>query len=116
MTFRIRVALEFLQYLDNHEPQRFDFCIECTPTDSLYQFISSPGKKNVYLRRNKHLSKWCVSKVFQYIYTIRGTPRNITIKELIVNNIKRLKIIPFIIYFSSPEPKMSEIVLKGKLN
>ena len=32
MTFRIRVALESLQYLDNHEPQRFDFCIECTPT------------------------------------------------------------------------------------
>ena len=33
VTFRIRVALESLQYLDNHEPQRFDFCIECTPTD-----------------------------------------------------------------------------------
>ena len=33
MTFRIWVALESLQYLDNHEPQRFDFCIECTPTD-----------------------------------------------------------------------------------
>ena len=33
VTFRIWVALEKLQYLDNHEPQRFDFCIECTPTD-----------------------------------------------------------------------------------
>ena len=33
VTFRIWVELEFLQYLDNHEPQRFDFCIECTPTD-----------------------------------------------------------------------------------
>ena len=33
VTFRIWVALESLQYLDNHEPQRFDFCIECTPTD-----------------------------------------------------------------------------------
>ena len=33
MTFRILVALEFLQYLEKHEPQRFDFCIECTPTD-----------------------------------------------------------------------------------
>ena len=33
MTLRIWVALESLQYLDNHEPQRFDFCIECTPTD-----------------------------------------------------------------------------------
>ena len=28
VTFRILVALEYLQYLDNHEPQRFDFCIE----------------------------------------------------------------------------------------
>ena len=33
MTFKIWVALEILQYLDNHEPQRFDLCIECTPTD-----------------------------------------------------------------------------------
>ena len=33
VTFRIWVALEFLQYFDNHEPQRFDFCIDCTPTD-----------------------------------------------------------------------------------
>ena len=32
MTFRIWVALESLQYLDNHEPQHFDFCIECTQT------------------------------------------------------------------------------------
>ena len=37
MTFRIWVALEYLQYLDNHEPQRFDFCIECTPTDRTCQ-------------------------------------------------------------------------------
>ena len=33
MTFRIWAALESLQYLDSHEPQCFDFCIECTPTD-----------------------------------------------------------------------------------
>ena len=33
VSFRIGVALESLQYLDNHESQRFDFCIECTPTD-----------------------------------------------------------------------------------
>ena len=33
VTFRTWVALEYLQYLDNHELQRFDFCIECTPTD-----------------------------------------------------------------------------------
>ena len=37
VTFRIWVALEFLQYLDNHEPPRFDFCIECTPTDRTCQ-------------------------------------------------------------------------------
>ena len=33
MTFSIGVALESLQNLDNHEPQHFDFCIECKPTD-----------------------------------------------------------------------------------
>ena len=37
VTFRIWVALESLQYLDNHEPQHFDFCIECTPTDRTCQ-------------------------------------------------------------------------------
>ena len=37
MTFRIWVALEVLQYLDNHEPQRFDFCIEYTTTDRTCQ-------------------------------------------------------------------------------
>ena len=37
VTFRIWVALEYLQYRDNHEPQRFDFCIECTPTDRISQ-------------------------------------------------------------------------------
>ena len=31
------MALESLQYLDNYEPQRFDNCIECTPTDRPYQ-------------------------------------------------------------------------------
>ena len=35
---------------------------------------------------------------FRYIYTIRGTPRDIAIKERKINNIK-IKIIPFIIYF-----------------
>ena len=33
VTFRIGMALESLQNLDNHEPQRFDCCIECKPTD-----------------------------------------------------------------------------------
>ena len=33
VTLRIWMALEYLQYLGNHEPQRFYFCIECTPTD-----------------------------------------------------------------------------------
>ena len=37
VTFRISVALDVLQYLDKHEPQRFDFCIECTPTDKTCQ-------------------------------------------------------------------------------
>ena len=37
MTFRIWVALEYLQYLENREPERFDFCIECKPTDRTWQ-------------------------------------------------------------------------------
>ena len=37
VTFRIGVAVESLQYLDNHEPQRFHFCIECKPTNRTRQ-------------------------------------------------------------------------------
>ena len=37
VTFRIWVALEYLQYLDNHEPQRFDYCIKYMPTDRTCQ-------------------------------------------------------------------------------
>ena len=37
LTLRIGMALESLQYLFNHEPQRFDFCIECMPTERTCQ-------------------------------------------------------------------------------
>ena len=37
MTFGIGMALEYLQYLDNDEPHRFDFCIECKLTDRTFQ-------------------------------------------------------------------------------
>ena len=33
VTFRIGVTSESLQYFDNLQPQRFDFCIECKSTD-----------------------------------------------------------------------------------
>ena len=38
------------------------------------------------------------ANMLRYIYTIRGTLRDIAIKERKINNIK-IKIIPFIIYF-----------------
>ena len=31
VTFRIGVVLESSQYIDNHAPQRYDFCIKCKP-------------------------------------------------------------------------------------
>ena len=37
MTFRMGMTLESLQYFYNHEPQRFDFGIECKPTDRTWQ-------------------------------------------------------------------------------
>ena len=33
VTLRIGVTLESLQYLDNFQPQHFDFCIVCKSTD-----------------------------------------------------------------------------------
>ena len=50
MTFRIGVTLESLQYLDNLQPQRFDFCIECKQgqiislsDELLAAFLEFPG-------------------------------------------------------------------------
>ena len=37
MTFRIEVALGSWQYLDSHEPQRFDFCIDRKSADRTCQ-------------------------------------------------------------------------------
>ena len=57
VTFRIWVALECLQYLDNHEPQRFDFCIECTPTDRTCQLYHHQVKiMIIYEGRNNLVS------------------------------------------------------------
>ena len=65
LTFRLWVALEYLQYLDNHEPQRFDFCIECTPSDRPCQLYHHQVKiMTIYEGTNNLVS---VPKVFQYI-------------------------------------------------
>ena len=72
LTFRIWVALESLQYLDNHEPQSFDFCIECTLTDRPCHLYHPQVKIMILYEGTKQLSKWCVSKVFQYTFTRLG--------------------------------------------
>ena len=62
MTFRIWLALENLQYLDNHEPQRFDFCIECTPTDRTCQLLA-------------HLSRRLIGELIVYPWIRRPSVR-----------------------------------------
>ena len=37
VTFKIGVTVESLQYLDNHESQGFDICIECKSTNRPWQ-------------------------------------------------------------------------------
>ena len=39
VTFRIGVALESLQYLDYHEPQRFDFVLNASQLIELGSYI-----------------------------------------------------------------------------
>ena len=57
VTFRIWVALENLQYLDNHEPQRFDLCIECTSTDRTCQLYHHQVKiMTIYEGTNNFVS------------------------------------------------------------
>ena len=70
VTFRIWVALEFLQYLDIMSLNVLIFVLNARQLIELVSYIIT-RLNNVYLRRNKQFSKWCVSKVFQYIY-VRG--------------------------------------------
>ena len=67
MTFRIWVALENLQYLDNHEPQRFDFCIECTPTDRTCQLYHHQVKIMIIYEGTNNLVSGAFLKCFSII-------------------------------------------------
>ena len=67
MTFRIWVALEFLQYLDNHEPQRFDFCIECMPTDRTCQLYHHQVKIMFIYEGTKNLVNGAFLKGFSIV-------------------------------------------------
>ena len=64
MTFRIWVALEYLQYLDNHKPQRFDFCIECTPTYRTCQLYHHHVKIIIIYEETKNLVSGAFLKCF----------------------------------------------------
>ena len=64
VTFRIEVALESLQYLENHEPQRFDFCIECKPTDRTFQLYYHQMKIMIIHKGTKILVSGAFLKCF----------------------------------------------------
>ena len=67
VTFRIWVALESLQYLDNHEPQRFDFCIECTPTDRSCQLYHHQVKIMLMYEGTNNLVSGAFLKCFSIL-------------------------------------------------
>ena len=67
MTFRIWVVLENLQYLDNNEPQRFDFCIECTPTDRTCQLYHHQVKKMIMCEETNNLVSGAFLKCFSLL-------------------------------------------------
>ena len=74
MTFRIWVALENLQYLDNHEPQRFDFCIEWTPTDRTCQLYHYQVKIMIFYEGTNNLVSGAFLKCFSiYWQCLIGT-------------------------------------------
>ena len=64
MTFRIWVVLEYLQYLDNHEPQRSDFCIECTPIDRTCQLYHHQVKIMIIYKGTNNLVSGAFLKCF----------------------------------------------------
>ena len=58
------MALENLQYLNNHEPQRFDFCIECTPTDRTCQSYHHQVKIKIIYEGTNNLVSGAFLKCF----------------------------------------------------
>ena len=68
--FKIWVALENLQYLDNHEPQRFDFLIECTPTDITYQLYHHQVKIMIIYEGTNNLVSGAFLKCFSIYYEL----------------------------------------------
>ena len=78
MTFRIWVALESLQYLDYHEPQRFGFCIECTPTDITCQLYHNQVEIIFIYEGTNNL----VSGAFLKCFSIgKGMPLQVRLKR-----------------------------------
>ena len=71
MTFRIWVTLENLQYLYNHEPQRFDFCIECTPTDRTCQLYNHQVKIMIIYEGTNNLVSGAFLKCFSIYAKIK---------------------------------------------
>ena len=64
VTFRIWLALEFLQYLYNHELQRVDFCFECTPIDITCQLYHHQVKPMFILEGTNNLVSGAFLKCF----------------------------------------------------
>ena len=69
VTFSIWVALEYLQYLDSHEPQRFDFCIECTPTDRTCQLYHHQVKIMIIYEGTNNLVSGAFLKCFSIYFS-----------------------------------------------
>ena len=79
MTFRIWVALESLQNLDSHEPRRFDFCIECTPTDRPCQLYHHQVKTMIIYEVTNNLVSGAFLKCFsicRVVYVTRLSDEN----------------------------------------
>ena len=64
MTFRNWLALENSQYLDNNEPQRFDVCIECMPTDRTCQLYHHQVKTMIIYEETNNLVSGAFLKCF----------------------------------------------------
>ena len=67
VTFKIWVALEYLKCHDNHESQRFDFCIECTPTDRTCQLYHHQVKIIIIYEGTNNLVSGAFLKCFSIV-------------------------------------------------
>ena len=77
------MSLESLQYLDNHKPHPYDFCIECKPTNRTCQLYYRKVEIKIIYEGTNILVGDAFLKCFRIVYlsvVYLTAPAKVTVK------------------------------------